>query len=153
MDREEYFRNSCGITAKNIIPYIRTMDRTPRLSRRKTVYTPRPHEINGEPTPRLTTAEMNKVRDSIRSQKTKIPPIIPKLSLNSVAPSPKLRLPKLKLNSVVPAVDTNDKRIFDVLRDREARLSRIANSNTIQNAIEENKIFNYRYIKKLPQPN
>ena len=48
MDRKEYIRNSCGITAKKITPYNRDMD-------------------NGLPTPRLTTAEKKAVRVRLKS--------------------------------------------------------------------------------------
>ena len=132
MDRKEYIRNSCGITAKKITPYNRDMDNglpTPRLTtaEKKAV---RVRLKSLQPTPKMTTAEKNAARDRLNSQNTKN------------------KLPPLNFRNVAPAVDTNDIKLFDNLRG-QARLLRVANSNTIQDAKEENKQFNYRYIKNL----
>jgi hypothetical protein len=132
MDRKEYIRNSCGITAKKITPYSRDMDKTPRLTtaEKKAV---RVRLKSLQPTPKMTTAEKNAARDRLNSQNTK---------------NKTVSLPPLNFRNVAPAVDTNDIKLFDNLRG-QARLLRVANSNTIQDAKEANKQFNYRYIKNL----
>lgn len=142
MDRKEYIRNSCGITAKKITPYNRDMDKTPRIS------TAERKRMGLPPMPRRTTPLMTEQRDRLRSQNTKVLPSLKPKVQKTEQSTQTVSLPPLNFRNVAPAVDTNDIKLFDNLRG-EARILRVANSKTIQDAKEENKTFNYRYIKNL----
>jgi hypothetical protein len=153
MNNTEYFRNSCGITG-NVLPNlpknntknydILFIDMPPKKAFIDPFRTAHPREINGDKTPRLPPQFLPKVR-KIKTPDDKTPrlPAIP-----PPPPKKKSTIPKLKLNNVNPVQDENDAKKFNIYKNYKKR---VENSKSIQEAREENNIFNYRYIKKLQE--